>query len=87
MEDEQLRTLLARILELCHSAGCAMSCLCATQSQSTSCYWALRARCSLVLARDFVVRLLRSGVKPTITGDLWSENGMGLFGIYTMRTV
>jgi hypothetical protein len=23
-----------------------------------------------------------SGVKISITGDLWSENGMGLFGIY-----
>ena len=34
------------------------------------------------LGRDFVVRLLKSGVKPSITGDLWSEGGMGLFGIY-----
>ena len=34
------------------------------------------------LARDFLVRLLKSGVKPTISGDLWSESGMGLFGIY-----
>ena len=34
------------------------------------------------LGRDFIVRLLKSGVKPTISGDLWSENGMGLFGIY-----
>jgi hypothetical protein len=34
------------------------------------------------VARDFIVRLLKSGVKPTITGDLWSESGMGLFGIY-----
>ena len=34
-----------------------------------------------VLGRDFVVRLLKSGVKPSITGDLWSEGGMGLFGI------
>ena len=23
-----------------------------------------------------------SGVKPSISGDLWSDNGMGLFGIY-----
>ena len=22
------------------------------------------------------------GVRPTISGDLWSEGGMGLFGIY-----
>ena len=34
------------------------------------------------LGRDFVVRLLKSGVKPSISGDLWSEGGMGLFGIY-----
>ena len=32
--------------------------------------------------RDFIVRLLKSGVKPSISGDLWSDNGMGLFGIY-----
>ena len=35
------------------------------------------------VARDFLVRLLNSGVKPSISGDLWSESGMGLFGIYT----
>ena len=34
------------------------------------------------LARDFIVRLIKSGVRPSISGDLWSENGMGLFGIY-----
>ena len=34
------------------------------------------------LGRDFIVRLLKSGVKPSISGDLWSEGGMGLFGIY-----
>ena len=34
------------------------------------------------LGRDFIVRLLKSGVKPSISGDLWSDNGMGLFGIY-----
>jgi hypothetical protein len=28
------------------------------------------------------VRCLASGIKISITGDLWSENGMGLFGIY-----
>lgn len=26
--------------------------------------------------------LCASGIKISITGDLWSENGMGLFGIY-----
>ena len=34
------------------------------------------------VARDFIKRLLRSGVKVTISGDLWSDHGMGLFGIY-----
>ena len=28
------------------------------------------------------MRLLQSGVKPSISGDLWSDSGMGLFGIY-----
>ena len=37
----------------------------------------------MLLGRDFVVRLLKSGVKPTISGDLWSDSGMGLFGIST----
>ena len=34
------------------------------------------------IARDFLVRCLASGVKISISGDLWSENGMGLFGIF-----
>lgn len=34
------------------------------------------------LGRDFLVRLIKSGVKPSISGDLWSESGMGLFGIF-----
>ena len=34
------------------------------------------------LGRDVIVRLIKSGVKPTISGDLWSDGGMGLFGIY-----
>ena len=29
-----------------------------------------------------MVRLIKSGVKPSISGDLWSEGGMGLFGIF-----
>ena len=35
-----------------------------------------------LLPCDFVVRLIKSGVKPSISGDLWSDSGMGLFGIY-----
>ena len=34
------------------------------------------------LGRDFIMRLIKSGVKPSISGDLWSDNGMGLFGIF-----
>jgi len=34
------------------------------------------------IGRDLCVRLLRSGVKVSIAGDLWSDKGMGLFGIY-----
>ena len=34
------------------------------------------------LGRDFILRLIKSGVRPSISGDLWSEGGMGLFGIY-----
>ena len=34
------------------------------------------------LGRDFLVRLIKSGVRPSISGDLWSESGMGLFGIF-----
>ena len=35
-----------------------------------------------VLAKNFVKGLLRSGVKASLSGDLWSDSGMGLFGIY-----
>ena len=34
------------------------------------------------VARRFCMRLLKNGIKIIISGDLWSENGMGLFGIY-----
>ena len=34
------------------------------------------------VGRDLIVRLIRSGVKPSISGDLWSAGGMGLFGIF-----
>ena len=26
--------------------------------------------------------IIKSGVKPSISGDLWSDSGMGLFGIF-----
>ena len=34
------------------------------------------------LGRDLIVRLVKSGVKPSISGDLWSDGGMSLFGIF-----
>ena len=34
------------------------------------------------LGRDFIVRLIKSGVKVSISGDLWSDSGMSLFGIF-----
>ena len=34
------------------------------------------------IARDFCSNLIKSGIKISITGDLWSSGGMGLFGIY-----
>ena len=42
----------------------------------------LGAEGKAIIGRDFVVRLIKSGVKPSISGDLWSDSGMGLFGIY-----
>ena len=78
VEDKELGCLLARILELCKAKYRY-----ALPTRET-----VRSAISLlgadgkVLGRDFVVRLLKSGVKPSISGDLWSEGGMGLFGIY-----
>ena len=28
------------------------------------------------------MRLIKSGVKPSISGDLWSDGGISLFGIF-----
>ena len=77
-EDAQLQTLVARILELCQ----------ARLRYELPCRQTVRKEISLLglegkaLGRDFVVRLIKSGVKPSISGDLWSEGGMGLFGIF-----
>ena len=48
---------------------------------SNSCHHNV-ASFSLLIGHDFIVRLINSGVRPGITGDLWSEGGMGLFGIF-----
>ena len=78
VEDMELNTALARILELCKSRFRY-----ALPSRKT-----IRSTLHLLgvegkaLGRDFIVRLLKSGVKVSIAGDLWSDNGMGPFGIY-----
>jgi hypothetical protein len=77
-EDAELKTLLARILELCKSRfRYELPC-----RQTVGVQLTLLGVEGKALARDFVVRLLQSGVKVSISGDLWSSNGMGLFGIY-----
>jgi hypothetical protein len=78
VEDTELQTLLARILELCQ-ARLRYTLPCA---ETVANYLMLLGSEGKALGRDFIVRLLKSGVKPTISGDLWSDGGMGLFGIY-----
>ena len=78
VEDPELNTLLARILELCKSKlRYSLPC-----QETVSKHLKLLGNEGKTLGRDFIVRLLKSGVKPSISGDLWSEGGMGLFGIY-----
>jgi hypothetical protein len=77
-EDTELRELLARILVLCQ----------ARLRYDLPCRLTVRRHLQLLgaegkgIAHNFIVRCLRSGIKISITGDLWSDNGMGLFGIY-----
>lgn len=78
VEDAELNTMLARILELCKSRyRYALPC-----QETIKTHLTLLGDEGKALARDFIVRLIKSGVKPSISGDLWSDNGMGLFGIY-----
>ena len=78
VEDAELGTLLAQILHLCQSK----------LRYQLPCEHTVRKHISLLgaegkaLGRDFIVRLIQSGVKVSISGDLWSDGGMGLFGIY-----
>lgn len=78
VEEAELQTLLARILQLC-KARLRYQLPC---RQTVAEHLKMLGLEGKALARDFIVRLLKSGVKPTISGDLWSESGMGLFGIY-----
>ena len=79
VEDKELEHLLARILELCKSK-LRYSLPCA---ETVKTHITMLGADGKALARDFIVRLLKSGVMVSITGDLWSDGGMGLFGIYT----
>ena len=76
--DKELKTLLARILELCKARLRYEL----PDPNTVSVHLKLLGNEGKALGRDFIVRLLKSGVKPSISGDLWSESGMGLFGIY-----
>ena len=78
VEDPELNTLVARILELC-KARLRYKLPC---RQTVKTHLKLLGHEGKALGRDFIVRLINSGVKPTISGDLWSDGGMGLFGIY-----
>ena len=78
VEDDELNTLLAQILKLCKcQLRYQLPC-----RETVSNHMMLLGVEGKAVARNFLVRLLRSGVKPSITGDLWSDSGMGLFGIY-----
>ena len=78
VEDKKLAGLVACILELC-KARLRYSLPC---RQTVAQHHTLHGSEGKALGRDFIVRLLNSGVKPSISGDLWSDGGMGLFGIY-----
>ena len=78
VEDKQLQNLRSRILELCRARlRYELPCRKTVGNDIT-----LLGKEGKVIARDFLVRLIISGVKPTISVALWSEGGMGLFGIY-----
>ena len=76
VEDKHLETLLARILELCK---CQLRYSLPTQ-ETVRDHLTLLGDEGKTLGRNFMLRLLKSGVKPS--WYLWSDNGMGLFGIY-----
>lgn len=78
VDDTELQQLLARMLELC-KARLRYSLPSRRTVQRELQLLGAEGRTA---GRNMCVNLLKSGVKLTITGDLWSENGMGLFGIY-----
>ena len=77
-EDNELREYIARMLELCK----ARFRYDLPTDDTVRRHLQLLGAEGKGIARNFVVRCLASGIKISITGDLWSENGMGLFGIY-----
>ena len=76
--DNELREYIARILELCKTRFRYDL----PTKETVRRHLQLLGAEGKGIARNFVVRCLASGIKISITGDLWSENGMGLFGIY-----
>ncbi|KOO30194.1 zinc finger bed domain-containing protein 1-like protein [Chrysochromulina tobinii] len=77
-EDKELKELLARMLELCKARFRYSLPLKETVHRHLQ-LLGVEAKAN---ARNFLVRCLKAGIKISITGDLWSDNGMGLFGIY-----
>ena len=78
VDDKELGDVLARILELCKSRYRYTL----PSRPTISRHLQLLGAEGRTNARNFIVRCMLSGIKISITGDLWSENGMGLFGIY-----
>ena len=77
-QDQELKELLARILELCK----ARYRYDLPGRNTVHRHLQLLGAEGKAIARNFLVRCLKSGIKISMTGDLWSENGMGLFGMY-----
>ena len=66
VEDKQLQNLRSRILELCRARlRYELPCRNTVGNDIT-----LLGKEGKVIARDFLVRLIKSGVKPTISVDL-----------------
>jgi hypothetical protein len=77
-EDKELGEMLARMLELCKARfRYALPC-----EQTVNRQLKFLGAEGKVNARNFLVRCLKAGIRITITGDLWSEDGMGLFAMY-----
>jgi len=76
--DKELGELLSRILKLCKARFRYEL----PSEDTVHRHLQILGRDGKAIAHDFLLRLLASGCKVSITGDLWSEGGMGLFGVY-----